>query len=66
MSLQSEETMCFLNQNQVPGVWLKASYPSNKPLLSYVKDLSHRVAFYDHWIAEDQPTVFWMPGFYFT
>jgi len=51
---------------KVPAMWLKKSFPSLKPLGSYVKELCERVDFFQKWINEGPPVVFWLPGFFFT
>lgn len=47
-------------------MWLKNSFPSLKPLGSYIKDLNDRLNFFVTWVAEGIPTVFWINKFYFT
>lgn len=54
----------FLN-NQVPGLWANAAYPSLKPLGSWVNDLVYRCAFVENWIKWGQPKSFWLSGFFF-
>ncbi|XP_055873384.1 dynein axonemal heavy chain 6-like isoform X2 [Biomphalaria glabrata] len=54
----------FLN-NQVPGLWASAAYPSLKPLGSWVKDLVLRCAFINNWIVHGLPKSFWLSGFFF-
>lgn len=54
----------FLN-NQVPGLWANAAYPSLKPLGSWVQDLVLRCAFINNWIIHGLPKSFWMSGFFF-
>lgn len=47
-------------------MWLKKSYPSLKPLAGYIKDLKERLTFFQTWIEEGIPGVFWINKFYFT
>jgi dynein heavy chain len=42
------------------------SFPSLKPLASYVGDLLGRLAFFQAWVDKGVPTVFNMPAFFFT
>ncbi|XP_019622649.1 PREDICTED: dynein heavy chain 6, axonemal-like [Branchiostoma belcheri] len=56
--------VAFLN-NQVPGLWANAAYPSLKPLASWVQDLIYRTAFIDNWIRQGLPKSFWISGFFF-
>jgi len=51
---------------QVPGLWKSVSYPSLKPLGSYVEDLVKRLNFFNEWIANGIPHTYWVSGFYFT
>lgn len=47
-------------------MWMAKSYPSQKPLASYVTDLIARCTMMNDWIAHGPPSTFWITGFYFT
>ena len=66
MSLDLEEVGNSMFDNKVPSLWMKSSYPSLKPLGSYISDLIKRLEFMDKWIKEGAPTSFWISGFFFT
>lgn len=65
MSRELEETYYSLLSHTVPKSWMRISYPSDKPLLSYMRDLHARVAFVREWAVSGAPHVFWLSGLFF-
>ena len=63
---ETEELQQSIVNNAIPEKWRKKSYPSRKPLMAYVADLKKRLEMLDTWIADGQPNVFWISGFFFT
>lgn len=66
MSSELEQMMDSITQKRVPKLWLEVSYPSIKPIASYIDDLASRIKFFNDWIDNGVPKLFWLSGFYFT
>ena len=66
MSANLEEIGLALSVGRVPAKWLTKSFPSLKPLGAYVKEVVERVEFFQRWLDDGPPVVFWLSGFFFT
>lgn len=65
MSGELESMFNSMLNNTVPELWTKASYPSLKPLSSYVKDFHERMAFMHSWLHDGMPRCYPLPSFFF-
>ena len=65
MSADLEGLSKAMLTNKLPVLWSKVSYPSLKPLSSYIAELLERLAFFQSWLDDAPPTIFQMPHFFF-
>lgn len=65
MSSDLEEVFDCIHNAEVPPLWAK-TYPSQKPLGAWTRDLSMRVEQFSQWATTTHPPVlFWLSGFTF-
>ncbi|KAJ7552701.1 hypothetical protein O6H91_06G065600 [Diphasiastrum complanatum] len=65
MSAELETAYQSMSINQIPELWKKVSYPSLKPLSSYIKDLLERITYFQSWYEIGLPVIHWISGFFF-
>lgn len=65
MNEDLEDIANNIYNNCVPRYWLSKAYPSLKNLSAWVSDFLLRIKFFQDWINEGIPKVFWISGFYF-
>ena len=66
MSSDLEAIQTAIRNGKVPSSWLAVSFPSLKPLSSYITELLARLKMLSDWAVHGAPAVFWLPGFFFT
>ncbi|GFR46074.1 hypothetical protein Agub_g7539 [Astrephomene gubernaculifera] len=66
MSADLEGLMADVAAGKMPNAWKPHSYPSLKPLASFITDLRQRTGFLSDWVAERAPpAAFWLGAFFF-
>ncbi|XP_059612585.1 dynein axonemal heavy chain 7 [Phlebotomus argentipes] len=61
-----ESVALSIKNGEIPQRWRKKSFPSLKPVGSYIEDLLERISWFDSWSKNGIPDTFWLPGFFFT
>ena len=65
MDVAMEELAKQIYHGQVPAEWMKKSFPSEKPLMSFIRLLESASTFFQKWVRAGTPTAFWLPAFFF-
>ena len=66
LSKDLEDCSKSLYDGKVPDLWMKKSYPSLKPLGSYISDLRTRIEFFKDWFEKGIPSTFYINKFHFS
>jgi dynein heavy chain, axonemal len=64
MTSTFESMLHSLVDNRIPEMWENKAYTSLKPLTSFINDLTERLIFFNQWISDGPPNIFWMAAFF--
>ncbi|KAH0572596.1 Dynein heavy chain [Spironucleus salmonicida] len=65
LSSELEDIFLSVMMNKLPEAFAKYSYPSLKPLSSYLQDMNLRISFFRNWIEIGKPGIFHISSFFF-
>lgn len=65
MSSELEEVLIAVTMNKQPELFQRYSYPSLKPLSSYMNDLNTRIKFLNNWVESGKPKIYNISLFFF-
>lgn len=60
-----KEIAQHISKEEVPIEWQRVSYPTMKPIASYLVDLRERVQWVKQWIDTGTPDSFWLAAFFY-
>lgn len=63
LSPHMEEVFTAIKKSHMPQCWMTKSYPSVKPIGSYINDLLNRLDWLRKWDC-NHPEVFWLSAFF--
>lgn len=66
MSEKLDNMLTLVSIGKIPNEWISKSFPSLKPLSSYINELLDRLQMLQTWYDQGQPSAFWIFGFFFT
>ncbi|KAI5054865.1 hypothetical protein GOP47_0030010 [Adiantum capillus-veneris] len=66
MSGEIEKLANSVYNGKIPAMWAAKSFPSLKPLSSYIMELTQRLNMFSTWMEKGPPPKFWISGFFFT
>lgn len=66
MNSELENVFDSIFDGKIPELWKSKSYPSLKPLSSYIKNLQERLSFFQDWILNGPPIIFNLSSLFFT
>eukprot|EP00042_Codosiga_hollandica_P058946 m.896168 g.896168 ORF g.896168 m.896168 type:complete len:268 (+) comp60006_c0_seq2:8529-9332(+) len=66
MTSEDQAVYTSLEFDRVPARWSERSYPSCRPLGSWLTDFNHRLSFLSDWLKTGTPSSVWLSGFFYS